>query len=413
MNTALTSTTAPGKTFSSRAELADHYKSDWHKYNLKRREAGLPLLEEADFKARWEAALALRKDKEGKSNQGTDHIKGSKKKKNKKKHAASHTDPTDSETPKAQKKTVESQENPDIEPKQCLFDSHVSENLKQNVDYMQKKYGFFIPDQECLIDLEGLLGYCQEKIKLGHYCLFCEKMFPTWQGCQKHMISKQHTKLRYEQGYWEELDIFYDFKSDNASFLDHTSGGNNESENQVVEDAMDEDDEDGWEDISQDEGGDQEDADFFEGYEKEIARFGLDVTPLGELVFPDGRIVGHRALRRYYKQRARPLSSSTAIVAAKRAAGERMYEGRVVNINQPLMQDTLKGAGKGILVPLKDGVEGFSALSLYRYRAAVRKQHRDEDKARRIKYKSTQNINRMDKKANRLMNGVSVAHAKR
>lgn len=147
MNTALTSTTAPGKTFSSRAELADHYKSDWHKYNLKRREAGLPLLEEADFKARWEAALALRKDKEGKSNQGTDHIKGSKKKKNKKNHAASHTDPTDSETSKAQKKTVESQENPDIEPKQCLFDSHVSENLKQNVDYMQKKYGFFIPDQ--------------------------------------------------------------------------------------------------------------------------------------------------------------------------------------------------------------------------------------------------------------------------
>ena len=63
----LSSTTAPGKVFGSRAELADHYKSDWHKYNLKRREAGLPLLGEQDFQARWEAALALRAEKEKKN----------------------------------------------------------------------------------------------------------------------------------------------------------------------------------------------------------------------------------------------------------------------------------------------------------------------------------------------------------
>ena len=54
-----TSTTAPGKSFNSRAELAAHYASDWHRYNLKRREAGLPLLGESDFQARYEAALAL------------------------------------------------------------------------------------------------------------------------------------------------------------------------------------------------------------------------------------------------------------------------------------------------------------------------------------------------------------------
>lgn len=38
--------------------------------------------------------------------------------------------------------------------------------------------GFFVcvVDRiECLADLEGLLGYCHEKIKLGHYCLYCEK----------------------------------------------------------------------------------------------------------------------------------------------------------------------------------------------------------------------------------------------
>jgi pre-60S factor REI1 len=250
---------------------------------------------------------------------------------------------------------------------------------------------------ECLLDLEGLLGYCHEKIKLGHYCLYCEKMFPTWQGVQKHMIDKEHTKIRYEEGYWEEVDPFYDFTRADTKFVGE--GG----------DDMDEDD--GWEDIPED--GEQVDKEMYDGYEKEIARFGLDVTPLGELVFPDGRIVGHRALRRYYKQNFRPENTGTAIVAAKRAAGERLYEGRVVNIDQVQPSHELKGAGKGVLVKLKDGAEGFSALSLYRYRAVVRKQRRDNDKGQRQIYRTTLNMNRMDKKANRLMNGVSVAHAKR
>lgn len=62
-SSSLTSTTAPGKVFATRAELAEHYQSDWHKYNLKRREAGLPVVLETDFVARLEAAQALRQEK--------------------------------------------------------------------------------------------------------------------------------------------------------------------------------------------------------------------------------------------------------------------------------------------------------------------------------------------------------------
>ena len=190
---ALTSTTAPGKIFASRSEIADHYKSDWHKYNLKRREAGLPLVEEKEFKMRLEAALAMRKEKEKKN--GTDHIKNINSKKNKKRQennkakkersASSSTvdtdtistDNTNEELPKSRipSALAESQENPEIDPKQCLFDQHKSKSLKENVHYMQQKYGFFIPDKEFLEDLEGLLGYCHEKIKLGHYCLYCNQ----------------------------------------------------------------------------------------------------------------------------------------------------------------------------------------------------------------------------------------------
>jgi pre-60S factor REI1 len=271
---------------------------------------------------------------------------------------------------------------------------------------------------ECLIDLEGLLGYCHEKIKLGHYCLYCEKMFPTWQGCQNHMTSKQHTKIRYEEGRWHELDPFYDFKKDDNAFL----GENNETkadrsdlpEHGMHVDNTDEDDGD-WEDMPEgvkDVEGDEEMYDIDE-YKKEIARFGLGVTSLGELVFPDGRVVGHRALRRYYNQRPRMARSNDAVVAAQHAAGERLYEGQVVNIGQQLTTEKNAGSGRGILVPLKDGAAGFSALSLYRYRAAIRKQRKEDDVGRRLNYRTTRNTNKMDKKANRMTTGVSVAWAKR
>ena len=192
---ALTSATAPGKIFLTRSEIANHYKSDWHKYNLKRREAGLPLVEEKEFQMRLEAALAMRKEKEKKN--GTDHIKNINSKKMKKKQqkqlkakkdAGVLSSSADAEMTSAEKASeeaaptsripaalAESQENPEIDPKQCLFDQKKFKSLKENLHYMQQKYGFFIPDKENLVDLEGLFGYCHEKIKLGHYCLHCNQ----------------------------------------------------------------------------------------------------------------------------------------------------------------------------------------------------------------------------------------------
>ena len=80
-------------------------------------------------------------------------------------------------------------------------------------------------------------------------------------------------------------------------------------------------------------------------------------------------------------------------------------------------------SGRGILVPASGtsgpsgsgtaGAGSFTALSLYRYKAAVKKSRREEAKGRRLQQRTKLNMNRMDKKANRLMNGVSVAHAAR
>ena len=258
------------------------------------------------------------------------------------------------------------------------------------------------------------------------------------------MISTNHTKLRYEAGIdLEEYDPFYDFSKANEDFLgikrqqQEESSGVDEQGNHDDQEETEDDEDDGWvdvtddeedyEDMDQDSAIDVEDEDMYESYEDEIAKYGFDVTPLGELVFPDGRIVGHRGLARYYKQRINPTQETAAVVAARRAAGERMYNGRVYNVSrreQETKESALAlsragvatgataGQGQGILVPSKAG-GGFTAVSLYRYRAVVKKARRDNARGQRLQNKTKQNMNRMDKKANRLMNNVSVAHAKR
>ena len=219
-----------------------------------------------------------------------------------------------------------------------------------------------------------------------------------------------------------------------------------DDDGEVIEDGEDDDDnadDAEWEDVSDDDedGEDDDDNldmddddDMYRDYEEEVARMGWKVSPLGELIFPDGRIIGHRGLRRYYKQRlSQHKETSVAVTAARQAAGERLYRGRVYNIGYNgsagvrndersetslalalvgIAPGTAEGrAGKGILVTTSSGT--YSQVSVYRYCAAVRKQRRQLRQGQQLVQRSTTNINRMDKKANRLMNNVSVAHAQR
>ena len=412
----LTSTTAPGKTFTSRSELANHYKSDWHRYNLKRKEAGLTLLTEKEFQARLAAALALKREKEeAAAKAGTSHLK------NKKKHPQQqqqekqeNIQKKDSDTKREDEMEEEEEEAPPvIDPRMCIFSNQVFPSVALNVKHMREKFGFFIPEQEYLSDLEGIIGYCHEKVKLGHVCLYCQRVFPTWRGVQQHMIDSRHCKLRYEEGIdIEEYEPFYDFEEANREFLDHFNGGER-TEGQEGDVEMEQDeaeysdgDEDEWEDMDEDDDNDEVSMD---GYQAEALKRGFDVTELGELIFPDGRVVGHRALAKYYKQRYSSNHVDSAAVSAYRkslgiAPGQHLR-------------------GRGILVQSRDaaangaitsrGLSNYTTLSVYRYKAVVKKQRRQDASGYRRFQKYYNRHNRFDKKGNRMMNGVSVAHAKR
>ena len=153
-----------------------------------------------------------------------------------------------------------------------------------NLDRMANTYGFFLPDSEYCVDVPGLLGYCAEKVKLGHYCLFCQRTFSSAMGCMRHMVDSGHTKLRYEEGVdLEEFEVFYDFTEANEEYLRGVEGKGSKGER--AEGGGEGEGEEDWSDVDRDI--DDED---YDSYHENIKRAGFSVNHLGELVLPSGKV---------------------------------------------------------------------------------------------------------------------------
>ena len=164
---------------------------------------------------------------------------------------------------------------PETGPNVSIFDNKVFDTTEENVKYMRDTFGFFIPDQEILEDLDGLIEYLSQKVKLGGFCLYCQKQFRSGQACQQHMLDKSHCKIAYAEGVdLDEFEDFYDYEKANEG-LPVDEDGNYISKQATLD----------------------------------------PVT--GELILPSGKKLGHRMYATYYKQR--PYEDKRpSVVAAKR-----------------------------------------------------------------------------------------------
>lgn len=174
---------------------------------------------------------------------------------------------------------------------------------------MEKHHGFFIPDIEYLHDLEGLITYLGEKVAIGNVCLYCNtksKIFSSLEAVQDHMTELSHCKLYYDPNDGE-LDDFYDFSAD-------------------------------WKDIPHEEGENGE----------IIAKYGVyyhsltDKRPTftvsedgSELIFTNGKTIGHRSFCVFYRQRFRTEDTRSCIEINKalsqhRAIGWHGTQGQLV-----------------------------------------------------------------------------------
>ena len=342
--------TAPGVEFATKAEFTAHYKSEWHRYNLKRKTAQLPMLSEADFEARRAAAQAsapkakedghvkpekrdARKHRQEKMKKGgfravgaganvLDAVAGYR--------AGAAAPREDADAPEA---AAEEEEAPEIEEittearaTDSFFDKERFDSPEASLEYMQRTYGFHVPEAAYLVDACGLCQYLCEKVKVGRTCLFCERSFRSYRACQQHMIDKSHLKLAYHtDDEVAELSDFYDFSA--------TYEGLHDDDVRLLapDDAAtaapgDDDDDEGWETASDSEG--EEPAAPAAGGEVMLRRATrVKVMDSGELLLKRGgsqKVVGARWLRRYYKQNMRIDDDREAVVAVKNEANARL-----------------------------------------------------------------------------------------
>ncbi|KAL4706824.1 hypothetical protein ACJJTC_010058 [Scirpophaga incertulas] len=165
-----------------------------------------------------------------------------------------------------------------IKPRDCLFCSHHSKNMVKNIKHMSEAHSFFIPDLEYCVNVKGLLLYLGEKISQGFICIWCNdtgRTFYSMEAARAHMVDKGHCKMLHEGLALAEYSDYYDYSS---SYPDHKEG--------------------------------DEDMDLDEEVENPTALEGDDF----QLVLPSGVVVGHRSLIKYYKQH---LSSSNQVVVKK------------------------------------------------------------------------------------------------
>lgn len=296
-----------------------HYKSDWHRYNLKRKVAELAPVTAEVFqekvmaqKAEVEAqaqnkSITLHCDLCNKSfsseNAHANHLQSKKHKTLVEKDSSTGSlnststaegnrrsrqtsgskeidefvngKPSDAEDEVEMDEEEEDEEIEEeaIEITDCLFCPHQSRTLEDNMKHMSRSHSFFIPDLEYVVDLQGLMGYLGEKVGVGNMCLYCNeksKNYYSIEAVQSHMVDKGHTKINYEGDAVLEYADFYDFST---SYPDFNPGQVDENEEQ----------------------------------ELEARNSSLVVDEAtSELCLPSGARLGHRDLRHIYKQHLPP-----------------------------------------------------------------------------------------------------------
>lgn len=159
---------------------------------------------------------------------------------------------------------------------ECLFCPHVSDTLEKNIEHMTVEHSFFIPDVEYLVNLEGFISYLGQKVGELHMCLWCgdkSKVYLETKAVQQHMCDKGHCKLFHDGDAFLEYAEFFDYRK---SYPDYKEGDDADESVEMV------------------------DANADGSSLSEVDESGY------QLVLPSGATVGHRALMRYYRQKLKP-----------------------------------------------------------------------------------------------------------
>lgn len=292
--------------FPQSEQQREHFKSDWHRYNLKRGVAELPPVTAEEFERKvhlnQQSIADLAKQKTEvfchvcckvfkHQNSFDNHLNSKKHQENKKNNVIrpksnEKADLMDVEEDEEEEEEVEevdsdewedTTENP-IDNNNCIFCLHNSRSFIKNMEHMTTIHSFFIPDIEYCTHVFELMHYLGAKIEEGFMCLWCSetgRRFRSAEAARNHMEDKGHCRILLEGLSLVEYSDFYDYST---SYPDNA------------------------EDVDKDE---------------EVSIPELDATSY-QLVLPSGSTLGHRSLMRYYKQKINPNSNAPALSRTKK-----------------------------------------------------------------------------------------------
>lgn len=194
-----------------------------------------------------------------------------------------------------------------LSPAHCLFCTHISSALSENLTHMSSSHSFFVPDADYLVDLPGLITYLGEKIAVGNVCIYCNgkgRELRTLDAVRKHMLDKAHCKIAYDsEDDRLEVSDYYDFTTSYPADTRKKKSRQSHAEDEDWEDA-DDDNGDAEEVVDEaiSEPPDSE-SDSDESIPENQITYG---DTQYELVLPSGARIGHRSMKRYYAQSLQP-----------------------------------------------------------------------------------------------------------
>lgn len=179
----------------------------------------------------------------------------------------------------------------------CFYCGKNNAELEQNVRHMSHTHGLYLPERSYLVDLDGLLTFVNEVISIDNECLTCGFQGKSLESVRQHMTTKGHCKIPYESRD-EKLMFseFYNFDVDEPKSFTRT-----QSKKVSFQEAATEDD-------------------------YTTIHVDKDLDSNLELTLPTGHKVGHRSMVRYHRQNLQPrelpeASKTVALVDRRYAPG--------------------------------------------------------------------------------------------
>lgn len=168
--------------FDSSILQREHFKTEWHSYNLKRK---ICSLEPIDLESFAQIDLAI---PDGTDSFMIDDDSSS----------DASSDWEDLDYPSEDESDIINLLNTAMPQTTCFFCEKNSSSIKSNVVHMNEYHGFFIPEERYLANLEGLIDYLRFKVGAAATCLWCDKQFADVKAVQLHMQHKDHCKIKYD-----------------------------------------------------------------------------------------------------------------------------------------------------------------------------------------------------------------------